>query len=353
MGAGTCDTGLGGVDCGTGGAAFVMIVSLVCEGARGMIWRLYSFRCKWFCAPGSVRSGLADRLGNLPLVGLVRDRQGFSWRDDEMAGRMAQITNIAPKVAFPGLRAITALILREMATTYGRSPGGYIWAVVEPVAALWLLSLFFSVAFQSPPLGSNFIMFYATGYLPFMMYMDVSGKIGTSIRYSKPLLAYPRVTYIDTIISRFLLNCLTHMVVFIIVMAGIFTFYGLNVDLNVPAIAQAFGMTAALALGVGALNCYLSSTFPLWERIWGIVNRPLFIVSGVFFVIENMAETYRDLLLWNPLVHVASQMRAGFYMTYDARLVSPIYVYAVSIICLFFGLLLLNRYHRNILNEDA
>ena len=30
-------------------------------------------------------------------------------------------------------RTISALIMREMQTTYGRSPGGYLWAVLEPV----------------------------------------------------------------------------------------------------------------------------------------------------------------------------------------------------------------------------
>jgi len=76
-------------------------------------------------------------------------------------------------------------------------------------------------------------------------------------------------------------------------------------------------------------------------------------VSGVFFLVDNMTETYRNLLLWNPLAQMISQMRAGFYMTYDARLVSPTYVYVIAIICLFFGLLLLNRYHRDILNEGG
>jgi hypothetical protein len=47
-------------------------------------------------------------------------------------------------------RTITALILREMATTYGRSPGGYLWAVLEPVAGVALLSLVFSLALRNP-----------------------------------------------------------------------------------------------------------------------------------------------------------------------------------------------------------
>ncbi|MEL6475009.1 MAG: sugar ABC transporter permease, partial [Pseudomonadota bacterium] len=31
---------------------------------------------------------------------------------------------------FASLRSIIALMLREMATSYGRSPGGYLWAVL-------------------------------------------------------------------------------------------------------------------------------------------------------------------------------------------------------------------------------
>lgn len=252
---------------------------------------------------------------------------------------------------FPGLRSVAALMLREMATTYGRSPGGYLWALLEPVAAIVLLSLVFSVAFRNPPLGSNFMLFYASGYLPFMMYNDVAAKIGGAIRYSKPLLAYPSVTFIDAILSRFLLNCLTHMVVFIIVMAGVVEFYGLHLILNFPAILQALCMAAALGLGIGTLNCYLVSTFAVWAQVWGILTRPLFILSGIFFLLEGTPEPFRTVLWYNPLSQVISQMRAGFYVTYDARLVSPLYVYSIALACLLFGLLLLYRYHRDILND--
>lgn len=260
---------------------------------------------------------------------------------------------LQPKTRFLAIRSVAALMLREMATTYGRSPGGYVWALLDPVAALALMSLFFSMTFHAPPLGSNFVLFYATGYLPFMLYSEVGVKIGQAIRYSKPLLAYPRVTYVDALLSRFVLNCLTHMAVFAIIISSIALIYDLRLDLNIPAILQSFGMAMALALGIGSLNCYLSSTFPLWERIWSIANRPLFLVSGVFFMVENLGERYRDFMLYNPLVHVILEMRAGFYPTYDARLVSPAYVYSVAIGCLFFGMLLLNRYHKDILNEGA
>lgn len=256
-----------------------------------------------------------------------------------------------PKLRFAGARTIVALMLREMATTYGRSPGGYLWAVLDPVATVTLLSVFFAMTFHAPPLGSNFVLFYATGYLPMVMYTDISAKIGQSIRYSRPLLAYPRVTYIDAILSRFLLNSLTHVVVMVIIITGVSMIYDMQIEVKPAAVAQALGMVMLLALGVGTLNCYLSSAFPLWERIFHIANRPLFLISGVFFLVDKMGEPYRSGLLYNPLAHAIAKMRSGFYATYDAPLVSPLYVYMVGTVCLFFGVLLLNRYHKDILNE--
>ena len=40
--------------------------------------------------------------------------------------------------SFASLRCVIALMLREMATTYGRSPGGYLWVMLEPIAGIAL-----------------------------------------------------------------------------------------------------------------------------------------------------------------------------------------------------------------------
>lgn len=255
--------------------------------------------------------------------------------------------------SWPTARAILALILREMGTQYGTSPGGYLWAVLEPVLALVLMSAMFAMFFDRPPLGTNFALFYASGYLPFMMYAGISGKIGTAIRYSKPLLAYPGVTFVDAMLARFLLNALTEVVVFVLLVHGIILAFGLHENLDYLRILLATAMAFSLAAGVGTLNCYLCSSFPVWERVWSILNRPLFMMSGVFFLFDGVPGPFRDLLWFNPLVHVIDEMRAGIFATHDARFTSPLYVFAVSIVTLFLGMLLLRRHHRSILNEGA
>lgn len=256
-----------------------------------------------------------------------------------------------PSRRFRTPRTVFALILREMTTTYGRSPGGYLWAVLEPVGGIALLTLIFSMAFRAPPLGHSFALFYASGFLPFMMYLDLSQKITVALRFSKPLLFYPGVRFTDALIARFLLNALTQGAVMAIVLTGIIVGFRLTPNLDFPALALGFAMAASLALGVGTLVCFLSSVFGVWERLWAILNRPLFVISSVFYIYQTVPQPWRGWLWFNPLVHVIGQMRKGLFPTYDGAFVSPAYVFGVSGLCLSFGLLLLGRFHRDILND--
>ncbi len=254
------------------------------------------------------------------------------------------------KIRLPGVRVVFALIMREMSTTYGRSAGGYVWAVLEPVGAIALLSIVFSYAFKAPAMGASFPLFYATGYLPFMFYLGTSANLGMAIRFNKQLLFYPRVTYLDSIFARFLLSFLTHILVFYIIIFGIFIFEETRSTLQFQYIFSSFFMAAALAFGIGVLNCFLFEIFPSWQRLWAILNRPMFILSTIFFTIESVPDPFRTFLLYNPLVHIVSEMRRGFYPYYDGVYVSYFYVYGISIALTATGLFLLKRYNKDILD---
>ncbi|ARE83782.1 Transport permease protein [Roseovarius sp. EC-HK134] len=265
------------------------------------------------------------------------------------------MTNVTFAPALPRKRTgtvqtVIALMLREMSATYGRSALGYLWAVLEPVAGIFLLTFIFSLGFKSPSLGTNFPLFFATGILPFMAYMDISNKMSVSLRFSKQLLFYPGVTYTDALIARFILNVITSIMIAVILLPLIIIVYDLNVIVDMRAIAWGYTLTFALGAGVGTLNCFLLSVFPIWERAWAVLNRPLLIISGVIFLFDTVPLPYRDWMWWNPLIHPIGLVRKGIYSTYDATYVSSVFVMAVSGITLALGLLLLRRYHRDIIN---
>lgn len=247
-------------------------------------------------------------------------------------------------------RTILALMLREMATSYGRSVMGYLWAIVEPVAALALLSVVFSLFLRSPALGTNFPLFFASGFLVFGIYSGVGNDVARAVQFSRPLLEYPAVTPLDAILARFLLNYLTHLMVISIILTGIILAYDLRVVMDLQRTILALAVAGAFALGVGTFNCYLFVAFPSYVHVWAILNRPMFLLSGVLFLFDSVPQPFRDMLWYNPLVHIVGLMRSGVYATYDASYASVTYVLGLALLLFMAGLYMQYRYLRAAMN---
>lgn len=260
-----------------------------------------------------------------------------------------QVPASLPLPRFAALRPIVALLLREMTTTYGRNPGGYIWAFIQPIGGIVVLTIAFALVMHKPPLGTSFALFYATGFLPFDVFHSLQGAAQSALQASRPLLAYPRVVWLDAILARVLLSVLTNIIVMIAIWSGIVFFSGTTVILNLSAIADGFLMMALLGVGIGMINSLLIGLYPMWKTIWGIVNRPLFLASGIFFLYEDMPRLAQDILWWNPLIHAIARIREGFYSTYHADYVSHIYVYGLSLSLVLIGLMTLRAWHKKVL----
>ena len=261
----------------------------------------------------------------------------------------SKLKSVDKLIPFVTLRVIVALILREMSGSYGRSIGGYFWAVAEPVAGIALLSGLFALGFKNPPIGTSFAIFYATGLLPFFMFMDVSNKVAQSINFSRALLGYRRVTFLDAIIARTILSAATQIIVALLVFTGVLWAFETRTTLHIPSVILAYSMALAIGISIGTMNAVIMSFFPIWQRVWGILTRPLVLMSGVIILPQNIPQPIRDYMMYNPLIHVTGEMRNAFYYSYRGEYVDPLYVFSLSITIGVISLLFLRRYHRDIL----
>ncbi|MVO18526.1 ABC transporter permease [Parasedimentitalea huanghaiensis] len=254
-----------------------------------------------------------------------------------------------PNLRYRGARAVVALILREMSTSYGRSPGGYIWAILQPVAMIVMLTMAFSVLLRSPSLGTSFLLFYATGFLVLRLFQELATAASGAISFNQSLLAYPRVTYVDTLVARIILAVLTQIMVSAIILTSIFVIEDIRAILDFNPILKTYAMTILLAVGIGTFNAYMTFSFPVYKTVWTIATRPLMLVSGVFYTYEDLPHFAQQVLWYNPLIHLTGLMRTGFYSSYDPTHISLTYVALVGTIPLFFGVLLLRRFSKDIL----
>lgn len=231
------------------------------------------------------------------------------------------------------VRPITALMLREIATARSNGAFGYFWAVLEPVLTVALLSAGLSQALISPPLGQSFALFYASGVVPLMMFTGIVGKASQAVAFSRPLFTFQPVQVLHSLIARFILASLTHLVAVALIFGGL-----VGVDIDGVRLAGALANCLMLALGFSALGCFLSAVWRPWPLVWGIVARPLLLMSGVFLVVDGLPDPQRAVLLWNPLAHVISMVRGALYPAYGADLVDPLFVVLVAAGALVSGL---------------
>lgn len=257
--------------------------------------------------------------------------------------------SLAPRMA--AARTIAALMLREMGSTYGRNPGGYLWAFIEPLAAIMVMALAFSFFVRTPPIGTSFILFFATGFLPYGLYMTITQCTQSALRYSRQLLAYPRVTWLDAVLARFLLNGLTELAVIVTVWVGILALVDTHATIDLWPLVHALTLAMLGGLGVGLINALLGGLFPIWLIFWGIFNRPLLFASGVLILYDGLPASAQNILWWNPLMHVTSLARAGFYASYDAAFVSLPYCYGVALVLVAIGLICMRAWYKVVLEQ--
>ena len=248
-------------------------------------------------------------------------------------------------------RVIFALMMREMSTTYGRSYFGYLWAVLDPIGGILVLSVAFSLAFAAPALGDSFPLFYATGYMPFVIYNTMQQKVNGAIRENRQLLFYPRVTYLDAIFARFILTLITQLLVALIVYIGIILVFSIHINLDIGPIVGAIFAASVLGLGVGALNSVIVHLAPGWRHMWGILTRPLFLISCIFYLFDSLPTWAQAILWYNPLIHLVGLTRVGFYPVYDGDYVLIWYPCGIGLVTFLAALIMLRRYAKEMVNS--
>lgn len=238
------------------------------------------------------------------------------------------------------LQVVHALIIRETRTRYGASRLGYLWALLEPL--FWIVTFFGIFAYTSRhlPGGMDVTGFITTGIVPYMMFRSVLTQTMQAINSNKSLLFYPQVKPIDLAIARMLLEMLTLLSVFVLILAGRALMQG-EWEVDQPLLLLG-GLLLAWLLGssIGLAMMGLSIIYSGTQRLLNIVLRPMFFVSGIFFTANELPATLREYLLWNPVLHVVEMSRDGLFPGYTAHYVNVDYVLAWIIGFTYLGLLL-------------
>jgi len=243
--------------------------------------------------------------------------------------------------AFIQLNVIHALVLRETRTRFGEHQLGYLWALIEPL--LWIGSFAGLYYFGDRPAPHNLevVAFLATGVLTYEIFDNNVGRLGEAINGNKPLLFYPPVKPLDLVIARAALETGTLTAVFCVIMGGKALLRGELPEIDsLLQVMLGLSLAAALGASLGLLLCMLGDLSNVVNRLRGPLLRPLFWISALFYTIEDVPTDLRELMLYNPVVHVVETVRDGWFPEYTSRYADPLYPIWFILGFSFAGLLL-------------
>ena len=226
------------------------------------------------------------------------------------------------------VRVISALILRETRVAYGASSLGYFWAIAEPVVGTTLMVLIFSAISRTPAIGTNFALFFATGMLIFTTWRQLTSKLMIVFDATKGLLAYPLVNTTDVVVARGILLIITNLIVILLFFSFLVMFLDAPLPAKLEQVLLAFWATVLLGFAGGLLNAVLMALWPTWKQLEGIISRPMFFISGIFFIPTNFPPSAQYWLSWNPLLHCIEWFREGYYGYYSSQVLDKNYLFS-------------------------
>ncbi|MEI6890635.1 MAG: ABC transporter permease [Pontiella sp.] len=235
-------------------------------------------------------------------------------------------------------RVIGALVLRETRATFGTSQLGYLWAIATPAIGVAILVTIFAFIGRLPPFGSSLTLFFATGYLTLEFYRKLSSSLMTTFSANKALLTYPVIKETDTLFARFLLITATYLLIMLLFYSVLILCGLADVPRHPDQLLYAFGGIALLGFGFGIFNAVLLSRWESWQFVEQILNRPLFIISGIFYIPSRRPPEALAILKWNPVLHLIEWVRTGYYPNYDSMVLSRTYVLGWALVLILLGL---------------
>lgn len=235
--------------------------------------------------------------------------------------------------------------MADLITESRRGYLGILWWVIEPVIYMSVFYLIFVVVFNRG--GENRVYFLLTGLVIWKWFSAAILQSSNSIVANEGLI---RQVYIPKIVfpAMAIMSATMKFFIVFIMLLGFLWLSGLSPAVSWISVIAIMCVQLLLMLSIGSI---LSVMVPFFPDIKLIIENGLmlmFFMSGVFFDINTASAGVKSYLYLNPMVGIIENYRNvlldGLWPDWTFLLI----VMSASLATLFFGLLLLSRYDRQL-----
>ncbi len=204
------------------------------------------------------------------------------------------------------------LTWRDIKIRYKQTLLGAAWAIIQPLFAMLLFTLFFGRLARMPSDGVPYPLFAYAGLVPWTFFANAVANSGNSLVGSTNLITkvyFPRLIIPAAAVAAGLLD----FAIAFVLLAPMLIYYGVSISWTLLMLPPLILLITVLALGVGMLMSALNVRYrdvryalPFLIQLW------LF-ASPVIYPSSIMPEQWKWILLLNPMTGIIEGFRASLF----------------------------------------
>jgi capsular polysaccharide transport system permease protein len=210
-------------------------------------------------------------------------------------------------------RIIWAIMLREVATRYGRNNIGFLWVFGEPAAfCIGVLILYRSI--RGPYEHSlDIVPFVLTGYMPMILVRHIVTYSINAIKMNNALLYHKQISVLDLYIGRVFMEFVGVTFAGVVIYVALLIFGLAPVPVDLGMVYTGWMLDALAATGMALILGAISDLVEIVERIVSVALYILVPLSGTFYLADWLPPDVRRFALLLPFLNVSEMIRYGFF----------------------------------------
>lgn len=238
-------------------------------------------------------------------------------------------------------RMVTALMMREISTRFGRDGLGFAWLILEPLAFCVGVLVLWSLTKPAYEHGIKLQAFVMTGYMCLILIRHQISYSVAAINSNIGLLHHRQIKPIHIFLSRNLLEIGGATTAFIVVYVALLSLRVVDLPRDYFLVYCGWLLLAWLGFGFAMFMAGLAMMFDVIERIIPVLTYILIPLSGAFFMVAWMPPKVREVYLLLPFPHPIEMLRAGVFGEFVETHYDVVYPLAWGAVFLITGLLLM------------
>ncbi|MFC3173273.1 ABC transporter permease [Novosphingobium bradum] len=225
-------------------------------------------------------------------------------------------------------RVITALMIRELTTRFGRENIGFLWIMAEPLLFGSLVSIMWTIMKGPEEHGVSVVAFVITGYLPLTLFRNSVNRAVSVFQVNSSLMYHRQIKILDFIFVRVLVEVVGTLMAYLFVAVVLIYFDLFPVPADLGIFVAGFLLYSLFTLSLCLVIAPASEMSSALEKFMPVTTYIMIPVSGTFNMVSWLTPAAREYLLWSPPVNAMEMMRAGIF----GDQVAPYYGFAVPLL---------------------